>query len=111
VVRNSVVSQFEFPPLDVSSRHPELPAMLWRKAFRGQAMVGAKIQTYQVAIVVNPATAQETTRASGEVAATNDDEAVEKGIEWSNGKAHDGDYLQVVHNGRGVRSIELRVLP
>lgn len=56
-------------------------------------------------------TAQETTRDTAEILVADDDEAIRQAQEWlrRSGAARDGDFLLVVENGRGVRSIELRI--
>lgn len=74
-------------------------------------MVVMKLKRYIATIVNKPGTAKETTRDTAEILVADDDEAVRQAQEWlrRSGAARDGDFLLVVENGRGVRSIELRI--
>ena len=74
-------------------------------------MAGIPLQRYVVALVVKPGTTQEATRDTGEILCVDDAEAVQKAEEWAKYRAADGDFVQVTHNGRGVRSIELFSTP
>ena len=74
-------------------------------------MVGSKLKRYIAAIVSNHGTAQEAIRDNAEFLAVDDDMAVQQAQDWipRSGTAQDGDFLIVSENGRGVRSIKLKV--
>jgi hypothetical protein len=73
-------------------------------------MAGAILKRYIATIVCNPGTGQETTRDNAEILAADDDGAIRQAHDWlrRSSIAQDGDFLVLVENGRGVRSIEVR---
>jgi hypothetical protein len=73
-------------------------------------MASVKMQRYIVALLIKPSTPDELTRDSVEISALEDEEAVQKAKEWAKGRAMDGDILQVVKDGRAVKSIPLKVV-
>jgi hypothetical protein len=69
-----------------------------------------KIERYIAVLSVAPGTNEEATRDTTFIHAVDDVDAVQKAEEWARERAVDGDVLQIVKDGRGIKSIPLRVV-